>query len=46
MWQKDLTRTNIKAMFQVEQTERTTHRGPLISTSGNAALRTTTGPPR
>jgi hypothetical protein len=47
MRQKDLTRTNIKAAFQVEQTERNTHRGPLLSPSGNAALHANAaGPPR
>jgi transposase InsO family protein len=46
MRQKDLTRANVKAAFQVEQTERDAHRGPLLSPSGGAALRTTTQAPR
>jgi hypothetical protein len=39
MRQKDLTRTNVKAAFQVEQTKRDAHRRPLLSPSGDAALR-------
>jgi hypothetical protein len=39
MRQKDLTRADVEAAFQVEQTERGTHRGPLLSPSGDAALR-------
>jgi hypothetical protein len=46
MQQKDLMRANIEAAFQVEQTERDTHRGPLLSPSGDAALRTAAGSPR
>jgi hypothetical protein len=46
MCQKDLTRANVEAAFQVEQTERNAHRGPLLSPSGNAALRTAAQPPR
>jgi hypothetical protein len=46
MRQKDLTRANVEAAFQVEQTERNAHRGPLLSPSGDAALRTTAQAPR
>jgi hypothetical protein len=44
--QKDLTRADVEAAFQVEQTERNAHRGPLLSLSGDAALRTTAQAPR
>jgi hypothetical protein len=45
--QKDLTRGDVEAAFQVKQTERDAHRGPLLSPSGDAALRANTaGPPR
>jgi hypothetical protein len=44
--QKDLSRDNVEAAFQVEQTERNAHRGPLLSPSGDAALRTAAQPPR
>jgi hypothetical protein len=37
---KDLDRRAVEAAFQIEQTERTAHHGPLLSPSGNAALRT------
>jgi transposase InsO family protein len=37
--QKDLTRGDVEAAFQVEQTERDAHRSPLLSPSGDAALR-------
>jgi hypothetical protein len=46
MRQKDLTRANIEAMFQVEQTEGDAHRSPLLSSSGDAALCTAAQPPR
>jgi transposase InsO family protein len=46
MRQKDLTRANVESAFQVEQTERDTHRGPLLSPSGNTALCTTAQAPR
>jgi hypothetical protein len=46
MRQKDLTRADVEATFQVEQTERDAHPGPLLSPSGDAALRTTTQPHR
>jgi hypothetical protein len=46
MRQKDLTRANVEAAFQVEQTKRNTHRSPLLSRSGNAALHTAASPPR
>jgi hypothetical protein len=46
MRQKDLTRANVKAAFQVEQTERNTHCGPLLSPFSDAALRTTAQAPR
>jgi hypothetical protein len=44
--QKDLTCSDIEAAFQVKQTERNTHRGPLLSPSGDTALRTTAQAPR
>jgi hypothetical protein len=45
--QKDLTRGNVEAAFQVEQTKRDTHCGPLLSPSGDTALRANAaGPPR
>jgi hypothetical protein len=44
--QKDLTRGDVEAVFQFEQTEHDTHRGPLLSPSGDAALRTTAQAPR
>jgi transposase InsO family protein len=45
--QKDLTRGDIEAAFKVEQTKCDTHRGPLLSPSGDATLRANaTGPPR
>jgi hypothetical protein len=44
--QKDLTRGDVEAAFQVEQSERDIHLGPLLSLSGNATLRTTAQPPR
>jgi hypothetical protein len=44
--QKDLSRANVEAAFQVKQTEREAHRGPLLSPSGDAALRTAAQPPR
>jgi hypothetical protein len=44
--QKDLTRGDVEAMFQVEQTKCDAHGGPLLSLSGDAALRTTAQPPR
>jgi hypothetical protein len=44
---KDPTRVGFEATFQVKQTKRNTHCGPLLSPSADAALRTnTTGPPR
>jgi hypothetical protein len=43
---KDLTRADFEAALQIKQTERDTHRGPLLSPSGDAALRTTASPPR
>jgi hypothetical protein len=46
MWQKDLTRADVEAAFQVEQTKRIAHCGPLLSPSGDAALRTTAQAPR
>jgi hypothetical protein len=46
MQQKDLTRANVEAAFQVKQTERDTHRRPLLSPSGDTALRTAAQPPR
>jgi hypothetical protein len=47
MRQKDLTRADVKALFQVKQTKCDAHRGPLLSPSGNAALRANAaGPPR
>jgi transposase InsO family protein len=46
MRQKDLTRANVEAAFQVEQTERNAHRGPLLSPSSDAALPTTAQAPR
>jgi hypothetical protein len=39
MRHKDLSRANVKAAFQVKQTERNAHCGPFLSPSGNAALR-------
>jgi hypothetical protein len=44
--QKDLTRGDVEAAFQVEQTECDAHHSPLLSPSGDAALRTTAQPPR
>jgi hypothetical protein len=44
--QKDLTRADVEAAFQVEQTERDAHRDPLLSPSGDAALCTVAQPPR
>jgi hypothetical protein len=44
--QKDLTRADVEAAFQVEQTERDAHRSPLLSPSGDATLRTTAQTPR
>jgi hypothetical protein len=46
MRQKDLTHAHFEAAFQVEQTECDAHRGPLLSLSGDAALRTAAQPPR
>jgi hypothetical protein len=46
MQQKDLTRANVEGAFQVEQTERDAHCGPLLSPSGEAMLRTTAQAPR
>jgi hypothetical protein len=46
MRQKDLTRANVEAAFQVEQTEHDTNRGSLLSPSGDAARRPTTQAPR
>jgi hypothetical protein len=46
MCQKDLMRGNIEAAFQVKQTKRNAHCNPLLSLSGNAALRTAAQPPR
>jgi hypothetical protein len=46
MWQKDLTHTNVEAAFQVEQTERNAHCGPLLSPSSDTALRTAAQLPR
>jgi hypothetical protein len=37
---KDLSRKDVKAAFQVEQTERNTSCGPLYTPAGNTALRT------
>jgi hypothetical protein len=37
---KDLDRCAVEAAFQIEQTERNAHHGPLLSPSGDAALRT------
>jgi hypothetical protein len=36
----DLTRCTVEAAFQVEQTERSAHHGPLVTPAGDAALRT------
>lgn len=46
MRQKGLSRRDVEAAFQVEQTKRSAHRGPLFTPSGNSALRTfaKTGP--
>jgi hypothetical protein len=44
--QKDLTRSDVEAVFQVEQTKRNAHCGPLLSPSGDAALRAAAQPPR
>jgi hypothetical protein len=46
MRQKDLLRAHVEAAFQVEQTECDTHRSPLLSPSGGAALRAVAQPPR
>jgi hypothetical protein len=46
MRQKDLLRAHVEAAFQVEQTERDAHHGPLLSPSGDAALHTAAQPPR
>jgi hypothetical protein len=46
MGQQDLTCTNVKAVFQGKQTERNTHCGPLLSLSGDTAVRTAAQPPR
>jgi hypothetical protein len=46
MRQKDLSRANVEAAFQVEQTERDAHRSPHLSPSGNTTLCTATQPPR
>jgi hypothetical protein len=35
---KDLNRRAVEAAFQIEQTKRNTHHGPLFSPSGNVAL--------
>jgi hypothetical protein len=43
--QKDLTRGDVEAAFQVKQTKRDAHRGPLLSPSGDATLRTAAQPP-
>jgi hypothetical protein len=40
MHTKDLSCKNVEAVFQVEQTERNTLRGPLYTLAGNTALRT------
>jgi transposase InsO family protein len=44
--QKDLTRADVEAALQLEQTERDAHRSPLLSPSGNTALRATAQAPR
>jgi hypothetical protein len=36
----DLTRCTVEAAFQVEQTKRSAHHGPLVTPAGDAALRT------
>jgi hypothetical protein len=46
MRQKDLTRANVEAAFQVEQTKRDAHRGPLLSPSGDDTLGTAAQLPR
>jgi hypothetical protein len=43
--QKDFTRGDVEAVFQVEQTKHDVHCGPLLSLSGDATLRTTAQPP-
>jgi hypothetical protein len=45
MRQKDLMCANIKGAFQVKQTKHDAHHGPLLSLSGDTALRTATQPP-
>jgi hypothetical protein len=46
MRQKDLTRADVEAAFQVEQTKHDAHRGPLLPPSGDTALHTTAQAPR
>jgi hypothetical protein len=46
MRQKDLTRADVEAVFQVEQTKRNAHRSPLPSSLGNTNLCPAVQPPR